>query len=51
VHSVIFYECATNDLWEVGFPEGPGGHAYDDRQAFAYHVRVTCHLNLHPSVR
>lgn len=35
---VIFYECATNDLWEVGFPEGPGGHAYDDRQAFAYHI-------------
>ncbi len=41
MRSVIFYECATNDLWEVGFPEGPGGHAYDDRQAFAYHVRVT----------
>jgi endoglycosylceramidase len=35
---VIFYEGATNDLWEVGFTEGPGGPAFNDREAFAYHI-------------
>lgn len=40
--SIIFFEPATGgnflDAWPVGFEEGPGGVAYNDRQALAYHV-------------
>lgn len=40
--SIIFFEPSTGgnflDAWPVGFEEGPGGVAYNDRQALAYHV-------------
>ena len=40
--SIIFFEPATGgnflDAWPVGFTEGPGGVAYNDRQALSYHV-------------
>ena len=40
--SIIFFEPATGgnflDGWPVGFDEGPGGVAYNDRQALSYHV-------------
>ena len=40
--SIIFFEPATGgnflDGWPVGFEEGPGGMAYNDRQALSYHV-------------
>ena len=40
--SIIFFEPATGgnflDGWPVGFKEGPGGVAYNDRQALSYHV-------------
>ena len=40
--SIIFFEPTTGgnflDGWPVGFEEGPGGVAYNDRQALSYHV-------------
>lgn len=40
--SIIFFEPATGgnflDGWPVGFEEGPGGIAYNNRQALSYHV-------------
>ena len=40
--SIIFFEPATGgnflDGWPVGFEAGPGGGAYNDRQALSYHV-------------
>ena len=40
--SIIFFEPSTGgnflDGWPVGFEEGPGGVAYNDRQALSYHV-------------
>ena len=40
--TIIFFQPATGgnflDGWPVGFEEGPGGVAYNDRQALSYHV-------------
>ena len=40
--SIIFFEPATGgnflDGWPVGFEAGPGGVAYNDRQALSYHI-------------
>lgn len=36
--TIILYEPMVSDIWSVGFKEGPGGKAYDNRQAFSYHV-------------
>ena len=35
---IIFFESAVSDITPCGFTEGPGGPAYDDRQAYSYHV-------------
>ena len=35
---IIFYEPCVADLLETGLTEGPGGAAYNDRQAFSYHI-------------
>jgi endoglycosylceramidase len=35
---IIFFEGLTIDYWQNGFTSGPGGAAYNDRQALAYHV-------------
>jgi endoglycosylceramidase len=35
---IIFYEPAVSDIDIIGFEEGPGGHAYDNRQALSYHM-------------
>jgi len=36
---IIFYEKATTDIIGAsGFTVGPGGRAYNDRQAYSYHV-------------
>ena len=35
---IIFYEGLTIDYWPSGFSQGPGGAAYNDRQAYAYHI-------------
>lgn len=36
---IIFFERALTDLvGATGFPTGPGGAAYNDRQAYSYHV-------------
>lgn len=35
---IIFFEGLTIDYWQNGFTQGPGGAAYNDRQALAYHV-------------
>ena len=40
--SIIFFEPSTGgnflDGWPVGFDEGPGGTAYNNRQALSYHI-------------
>lgn len=38
--TIIFFESATggNLPLSAGFTQGPGGPAYDDRQAYAFHV-------------
>ena len=35
---IIFFEGLTIDYWQNGFTQGPGGTAYNDRQALAYHI-------------
>jgi len=35
---IIFFESAVSDITPCGFTEGPGGPAYNDRQAYSYHV-------------
>lgn len=35
---IIFFEGLTIDYWQSGFTQGPGGPAYNDRQALAYHI-------------
>ncbi len=36
---IIFFEGLTIDYWPNGFTQGPGGAAYNDRQAFAEWLR------------
>jgi endoglycosylceramidase len=35
---IIFFEPAVSDILRSGFTEGPGGPAYNDRQAYSYHI-------------
>lgn len=35
---IIFFEGLTIDYFPNGFSAGPGGEAYNDRQALAYHI-------------
>lgn len=36
---ILFYEPMVSDLQTVGLPvNGPGGAAYNNRQAFSYHI-------------
>jgi len=35
---LIFYEPMVSDLDRIGFTEGPGGAAYNNRQVFSFHV-------------
>lgn len=35
---ILFFEGLTIDYWASGFTAGPGGAAFNDRQALAYHV-------------
>jgi len=36
--TIIFFEPNILDITSVGFTEGPGGPAYNDRQALSYHI-------------
>eukprot|EP00003_Mantamonas_plastica_P024694 TRINITY_DN4650_c0_g1_i1.p1 TRINITY_DN4650_c0_g1~~TRINITY_DN4650_c0_g1_i1.p1 ORF type:complete len:512 (-),score=166.55 TRINITY_DN4650_c0_g1_i1:62-1426(-) len=35
---IIFYEPTVDNIGHVGFTQGPGGPAYNDRQALSYHI-------------
>eukprot|EP01094_Clydonella_sp_ATCC50884_P014736 TRINITY_DN2523_c2_g1_i1.p1 TRINITY_DN2523_c2_g1~~TRINITY_DN2523_c2_g1_i1.p1 ORF type:complete len:564 (-),score=118.85 TRINITY_DN2523_c2_g1_i1:864-2555(-) len=35
---IVFFEPAVSDFFKSGFSQGPGGAAYNDRQAYSYHV-------------
>lgn len=45
---IIFFEPAVSDLFHSGFTEGPGGPAYNDRQAYSYHVYCLADSNGDP---
>jgi endoglycosylceramidase len=36
--TIVFFEGLTIDYWTSGFSSGPGGAAFNDRQALAYHI-------------
>lgn len=37
-NTIIFFEPMVADVTKVGFTEGPGGPAYNDRQVLSYHI-------------
>lgn len=38
-HHIIFFEQSLGDILGAnGFEVGPGGSAYNDRQAYSYHI-------------
>jgi len=36
--TILFFEPIVDDLYAVGLNEGPGGSAYNSKQALSYHV-------------
>jgi endoglycosylceramidase len=37
-HIIFFEKALTDVIGATGFPSGPGGNSYNDRQAYSYHV-------------